>query len=327
VLGLTLFQSGARRFKAQKGLRALWRMGMQYSVLKSFRGSPRRYTSIRWWAITLIAAAAFGTNRPSLAEEQPPKPAPPLKSLDQADQREAAAAAFLHADRMRVALQKRILDARHGKKPPFTATERAPEAAKVVEAYEEVIRRYPRTSVAAYSAIILSHFYDSQGDFQKAVDLAAATAKEYAGTPSGLKALYALGTIHARHDVHRAEAIQWFSQIPKPPKPAGATLGADETLYLLAQAQCARCEAAHGRRSEAEQRISQLKQAYPQCVKKIDQQYGLASHSRSVSFGQQISPAAGAAWRYVLLGLAVVLCGVFCYKRYSVRARLPAAEK
>ena len=155
-----------------------------------------------------------------------------------------AVSARNRADRMRADLEKTLSAARRGtgSVAKTNQTQSDVETATVVRAYQEIISRYRYTEIAAASALSLSGFYQYLGQFDKAAEISAQTAKELAGTHEGAKAAFNTGLIHAQARHQPAEAIEWFARIPKPAKRSGPLYDEKDKLYLAAQQQLIKCE-------------------------------------------------------------------------------------
>jgi len=213
----------------------------------------------------------------------------PLRTL-RGENYDAARDARDQADLMRADMEGR-LSGPPAERPQISQEEIEAETAKIEQAYQEVIDRYPHTEIAAYCALRLSGFYVFQGNVDKAVELVEQTAKEFSGTSVGNRAIFSAGMMHlqARHDP--AEAIKWLSRVPKPEKHEGTPYGEDDKLYLSAQESLAKCELLLQQDGKAQDRITKLKNAYPQYAQELDRSYQFEVNSRNRSGDASLLPS------------------------------------
>jgi tetratricopeptide (TPR) repeat protein len=229
--------------------------------------------------VLLTGFDSLRLNAQSLEETQ----AVPIKKLRGKKYSEAMNAQNM-ADLKRAEFEKRyspVFDDQGNMKELPNQKQMDVEAAKVAQAYQEVLDRYPHTEVAAYCAARLSGLYLFQGKLEKAVELMEQTAREFAGTTEEDKAVFVVGLIHeqARHDP--AEAIKWFSRISKPEQHAGSSYGEEGKLYLSAQEQLAKCELALKQDAHAQKRTSALKEDFPQFKDELSGEYQFEVDSRN----------------------------------------------
>jgi HEAT repeat protein len=203
-----------------------------------------------------------------------------------------AVAARDRADLMRAEYEKYLSGPpeERAKRPKRSQQQTDAEAAQVVQAYQEVVDRYPHTEIAAYCTMRLSGFYIFTGKLDKAVGLMEQMATEFAGTHEETRVVFELGLIHAQSRHDPAEAIKWLSRIPKPVKPAGAQYDEADKLYLSAQEQLTKCELQLLRDDEAKNRLEKLKQVYPQYAKEVDHFYQFEIQARKDANASEPKP-------------------------------------
>jgi len=248
--------------------------------------------SVVLWLVLLVADG-LGTE------------AVPLKKLRNKDE-SAAREARDSADRMRGDLEGRI-SGPPGIRQQMSQEEIEAESAKIEQAYQDVIERYPHTEIAAYCAGRLSGFYVFRGKVDKAVELMEKTAKEYAGTSAGNKAVFEMGLIHAQTKHDPAEAIKWFSRISKPDSDE---YGMNDKLYLSAQQQIAKCELKLRQDSEAQDRTAKLKETYPQYAQELERSYQFEVDSRNNSGNRREELAEPEPRRFNIFSFTPAIVGV-----------------
>lgn len=162
-------------------------------------------------AVLLVASFALGQETPS----EPVK----IRRLSGEELR-AAREARDRADRMWAEFQKRYRWHRPRNAAEKHITPDDPAAnhlfEKVASAYRDVLKKYPRTEVAAYCALHLGGLYGYRREYDKAIAMAKQMAKDYRGTEYEAKAYFTIALMHlqSRHDP--ASAIPWLEKIPLP---------------------------------------------------------------------------------------------------------------
>jgi len=250
----------------------------------------------------------------------------PLRQL-RGNELVAAREARDQADLMRAELEGR-LSGPPEERPPISQEEIEVEAAKIEQAYQEVIDRYPHTEIAAYCAMCLSGHYIFHGKIDTAVELMEQTAKEFSETPVANETIFEMGLIHlqSRHDP--AEAIKWFSRIPKPGNSAGAEYGLDDKLYLSAQLLLVKCELQLSRDDKAQDRVSELKNAYPQYAQETEHSYQFEVEARNSSGDEPQMPLNQKPWQsnfyklFATVTLSVILIIIFIFRDIQKRRRI-----
>jgi len=188
---------------------------------------------------------------------------------------------------------ERLLSGPPAERPPISQEKIDTKSAEIVQAFLEVMDRYPHTEIAAYCATRLSGHYMFHGKMDKALELLEQTAKEYSGTHVENEVIFEIGLTHlqSRHDP--AEAIKWLSRILKPVKSAGAEYGMDDVLYLSAQQQLIKCELQLRQDGESEDRVTKLKNTYPQYAEEIERSYQFEIEARNRSGDAPLLPKSG----------------------------------
>ena len=202
----------------------------------------------------------------------------PLRTL-RGNNYAAAREARDSADLMRADLEKR-LSGPPASRPKISQEGIDAEADKIEQTYQEVIDRYPRTEIAADCATSLCSFYLFRGKMDKAAELTERIAKEFADTKYGGEALLEMGLVYLQVKRDPAEAIKWFSRISNP---AGAEYGTGGKFYLAAQQQLVKCELQLHQDAEAQDRVTKLKEAYPQFADELERSYKFEIKSRNQS--------------------------------------------
>jgi len=142
---------------------------------------------------------------------------------------------------------------------------------KVVSAYQEVLKKYPNTEIAAYTGLRLSGLYKYKRNLTKAVEVAKDVSERFAGTEYGTKALLSVGLNYLQSQHNPKEAIKWFRKVPRPTDGVVSPEEYNEAqaLYLSAQQQIAKCELALGRSAHADRRYERLAERYPRYKEEI----------------------------------------------------------
>jgi tetratricopeptide (TPR) repeat protein len=221
--------------------------------------------------LVLVVALAGGTDLR----------ADPLRRLKADDYRNAVNARN-RADEQRARIEQQITSDRNKAGPEKADPKMARETAgDVIRAYQAVIERYPHTDVAADCATALIGVYQFVGDFDEATKLAEQTANEFAGTRLGGRTAFNAGLVHASARSDPAEAIKWFSRVPKPIKRLGGLdYDEDDKYYYAAQQQLIKCEVQLREDEAAKARAARLKESMPQYTDQIDRELVVEVASR-----------------------------------------------
>jgi len=158
----------------------------------------------------------------------------------------------------------------------YRSEQEAGDFERVVSAFEDIVKKYEGTEIAAYAQLRLCEPYKYRGDARRAINQAKLTAKTFAGTRYEAKAYMTTGNIYLQHLHDPAKAVAWFERIPKPATDSNdgvvrpSEYNEAHVLYLSAQQQMAKCEIKLGKATDAIERYEQLSGHYPQFKAHLD---------------------------------------------------------
>ena len=148
---------------------------------------------------------------------------------------------------------------------------------EVILDYQNIVKKYEGTEIAAYCRHKISAAYQFQGQYDEAINQAQIGSEMFAGTTYETRFYHTIGLIYLQ-GLHEPEnAMGWFHKIPNPGSSGESFVRGQYnqavSSYISAQQSIIRCQVELGRIKAAVRRVDIISQQFPEHKENVDREF------------------------------------------------------